>query len=307
MIPLKYEHLSEGKRRRVAIIAASRFVADLWSYPPDAFTFIGTRRGDRWRDHAIQGDDRGEQVVEILAAHSPDRFDIYFCPNAFAEPHRHTEFALPSRYAHCDIDKTDPAGYDPQPNILWETSPDRFQGIWIWNKNADGMIAEQYSKAIVYKQGGDKGGWSITKMLRIPGTINHKAAYAQPVVTLRAFDARPQKLPSSLASIERPDKEKQSSRSMSSSGEEAAAIMRRYRLRMGLPAGALMTARRVLRGDRSGAVFQIVAGLIRLGAPDPDIVTVLLANPYFVDKWGEDRERAELEVAKIRSRVEDGQ
>lgn len=305
MISPKYKHLAAGRRGRAAIEASCGFVADLWAdYDRDAVTFIGTRRGERWRDHPIQGDDRCDQVAEILAAHSPDRFDIYFCPSAFSEPHRHTGLALPSRYAHCDIDKADPAGYDPQPNILWETSPGRFQGIWIWNERAEGRIAEQYSKAIVYKQGGDKGGWSITKMLRIPGTINHKAAYDRPVVTLRAFDARPQKLPTSIAAIEQPDKERHSSRPTGGSGADAAAIMRRYRRSMGLPAGALMTASRVLRSDRSGAVFQIVAALIRLGAPDRDIVTVLVANPYFIDKWGEDRGRAELEVAKIRSRLE---
>jgi hypothetical protein len=73
---------------------------------------------------------------------------------------------------------------------------------------------------------------------------------------------------------------------------------------MGLPAGALMTARRVLRGDRSGAVFVIVSGLIKAGAPDDDIVTVLADNPYFIDKWGTDRARAEQEVDTIRTRLE---
>lgn len=80
--------------------------------------------------------------------------------------------------------------------------------------------------------------------------------------------------------------------------------MRRYRRKMGLPAGALMTARRVLREDRSGAVFLIVSGLIDAGAPDADIVTVLVGNPYFVAKRGTDRARAEQEVATIRARLE---
>lgn len=305
MIPPKYKHLAGGRYGRAAIDASCRFVGELWDYPSDAVTFIGTRQGERWRDHAIRGDDRAAQVANVLAKHSPDRFDIYFCPSAFSQGYRRTDFALPSHYAHCDIDDADPTGYDPLPNILWETSPGRFQGIWIWSEAAEGRIAQQYSKAIVYKQGGDRNGWSITKMLRLPGTINHKPDYDQPIVTLRAYDDRSQALPASVAKIEQPASTPTRAPGPAS-GEGAAAIMRRYRRKMGLPAGLLMMARRVLRSDRSGAVFHIVAGMIGAGAPDADIATVLVANPYFIDKWGEDRGRAELEVANIRFRLEGG-
>jgi len=304
-MPPCYRPLTTGKANRAATRTAIRFLVDLWVYEPDACTFIGTRCGERWRDHVIRGEDRAAEISKILDAHSPDRFDIYFCPNAFSEPHRRTEYALPSRYAHCDIDQADPAGYDPQPNILWQTSPGRFQGIWIWGEAAEGRIAEQYSRNIVYQQGGDQGGWSITKMLRVPGTINHKSNYDRPVVTLRAYDDRPQILPPSISKIEEPATMPPMP-SRPASGDEAVAIMARYRRRMGLPAGALMTARRVLRGDRSGAVFQIVSGLIRAGAPDTDIATVLVVNPYFIAKWGADRARAEREVETIRARLEGG-
>jgi len=305
VIPSSYRPLTTGKTSRATTEAAIRFLLGLWEeYEPDAYTFIGTRWGTRWRDHPIRGD-REKRVRRILTAHPSEQFDVYFCPNAFSEPHRRTGFALDSRYAHCDIDKADPVGYDPSPNILWETSPGRFQGIWIWREAAEGRIAEQYSRNIVYKDGGDQGGWSITKMLRVPGTINHKPDYDRPVVTLRTYDDRPQALPASIATINAPAAMPTSSFNPAS-GDEAAAIMARYRRSMGLPAGALMNARQVLRGDRSGAVFQIVSGLIKAGAPDADIATVLVANPYFIDKWGTDRARAEREVETIRARLEGG-
>ena len=201
MMPSRYRPLTTGKTSRSAIMAAIRFCTDLWDYEADAFTFIGTRAGERWRDHPIRGADRAEQVEKILAAHTADKFDIYFCPYAFSDNHRRREYALPSRFAHCDIDLADPDGYEPAPNILWETSPGRFQGIWKWHDVAESVEAERYSRAIVTKDGGDKGGWSITKMLRLPGTINHKPAYDQPVVTLRRVDDRSQALPASIAKI----------------------------------------------------------------------------------------------------------
>ncbi|HWK35162.1 DNA-primase RepB domain-containing protein, partial [Sphingomonas sp.] len=175
-MPWRYRPLTTGKQSRAATEAAIRFLVDLWDYEPRAYTFIATRRGDRWRDHAIRGD-RGAKLAAIIAAHPADRFDIYFCPNAFAGPHRRMALALPSRCAWCDIDDADPDAYDPQPNILWATSPGRFQGIWLWREVSPGDIAEQISRNIWAKDGGDKGGWSVTKMLRLPGTINHKPQY----------------------------------------------------------------------------------------------------------------------------------
>ncbi len=64
-----------------------------------------------------------------------------------------------------------------------------------------GAIAEQISRNIWAKDGGDKGGWSVTKMLRLPGTINHKPEYRKPVVTLQAYDPRPQKLSRSILAV----------------------------------------------------------------------------------------------------------
>lgn len=305
MIPSRYRPLTTGKASRAATEAAIRFLVDLWDYEPRAYTFIGTRRGERWQDHAIRGD-RGEKLAAIIAANPADRFDIYFCPNAFVEPYRRSALALPSRCAWCDIDDADPDAYDPQPNILCETSPGRFQGIWLWRDVSPGDIAEQVSRNIWAKDGGDKGGWSVTKMLRLPGTINHKPQYRKPVVTLQVYDPRPQKLPRSILGVSTPI-------SATGAGEIEIAgldpfkIMRRYRRKMGLQAGTLMTATRVMRPDRSGAVYLIVVGMIEAGAEDSEIATVLLVNPYFNSKWGADLAKAEDQIFRIRARLEGGQ
>lgn len=304
MVPATYRPLTKGRASRAAAQAGIRFLIDLWDYPAHAYTFIGTRRGGRWRDHPIKGD-REAQIAAVLTAHPADRFDLYFCPNAFAQPQRKTIHALPSSYAWCDIDDADPAGYDPAPNILWETSPSRFQGLWLWRKSADGLIAEQYSKNIWVKDGGDKGGWSITKMLRLPGSVNHKPAYAKPVVTLRAYDSHLQRLPASIATIAAPI-DRPAAATVVPVSHDAVLVMRRYRARMGLEAGTLMTAKRVMRGDRSGAVFLIAAKMIEVGALDDEIACVLLANPYFVSKWGDDLAEAHRQISRIRTQTETG-
>lgn len=115
MIPARFEPLATGRSGSATIVAAIDFVAEQWDgYSPDAYTFLGTRRGERWRDHPISGN-RWRAIEAVFADYPPDRNDLYFCPNAFSEPSRRTEYALPSRYAWCDIDDADPAGYDPAP------------------------------------------------------------------------------------------------------------------------------------------------------------------------------------------------
>lgn len=306
MIPSKYLDLATGASDPAAHSAACQMMADLWkNYDSDDFTFMASRRGGHWRDHPIQGKDRRAQAAEILAVHDPLQFDIYFCLNAFSKGHRRAELALPTRYSWCDIDEADPAAYDPRPNLLWETSPGRFQGIWTWQTKASARLAEQYSKTLVYRDGGDRTGWNITKVLRLPGTINHKSDYNEPVVTLREYDTEPRELPASLAAIPEPVNKPCVPNSGPGSGDDRETIMHRYRREMGLPAGEFMTAKRVLRADRSGVVFQIVVGMLDAGAPDADIITVLVGNPYFVDKWGADQVRAEQEVDRIRRRLAD--
>lgn len=313
MIPPKYKHLAAGRCGRAAIDASCRFVGELWDYPSHAVTFIGTRRGERWRDHAIKGDDRAAQVAKVLAKHSPDRFDIYFCPSAFSEPYRRAEFALPSHHAHCDIDAADPAGYDPQPNILWETSPGRFQGIWIWNEAAEGRIAEQYSKAIVYKQGGDRSGWSITKMLRVPGTINHKAAYEKPVVTLRSFDPAPQRLPKSISDIE-PGRLALAACERPASCDEIdpfkhdpQAVIEKYRKRMSPFPRAMLTADRVTFPDKSNALYAMITELAGLDATNDEIAAGLRENPHFLHRDGMTLDALCADILRIRAKWEAGQ
>lgn len=75
MMPPRYRPLTTGKTSRAATEAAIRFLMDLWDYEPRAYTFIGTRYGDRWRDHPIKGD-RGVKIAKIIAAYPADHFDI---------------------------------------------------------------------------------------------------------------------------------------------------------------------------------------------------------------------------------------
>jgi hypothetical protein len=297
-----------GPGAEPSISAAIKFMGAVWDYPASSYTFAATRcvATDKWREHPIQGD-RGAQLRKILDGHPPATHDIYFCPNRYNAASRTKEYAGPTRYAWNDIDEHDPAQFVPQPNILWESSPGRHQGLWIWKNEAPGLTAEQYSRMLWKRNGGDRGGWSITKLLRVPGTINHKPHYAKPTVRLIRFDTRPQRMPLSLAFVPLSEYRTPTPSVIDPTSYDPATVIRRYRRAVGLEVRQLMTATRILRGDRSKRVFQIVVALVAAGATDNEIASVLWVNRYFVDKWGQDIVALEREIERIRGRAEANQ
>ena len=305
-IPHRLRPLAFAEPTPEATRAATRFLIRLWDYEPESNTFLSTRKrgSGAWRTHPIKGD-RKEGIRKVLKNHPTDHFDIYFCPNAFSEPRRLKEFALPSRYAWNDIDDYNPLLFQPQPNILWESSPGRHQGLWIWRNAAEGLTAEQYSRNLWNQFGGDSGGWSITKMLRLPGTINHKPNYAQPFVRLIHYDATPQRLPIKLAAIRLSSFRVPTTANPTLHNLED--VLKRYRRAVGPEVRELMCAIRVVRPDRSKRIFQIVSALADAGADDDEMACALWNNPYFVDKWGQDLAAIEAEIGRIRGRRDSGQ
>jgi hypothetical protein len=289
--------------RAAPVSALIVFLDAVWDYEPDAFTFLSIRRADGtgWRDHPIQGK-RTSQLRELLTRYPANRHDLYFCPNAFSEPCRLKQHALPTRYAWNDIDDDDPDQFKPRPNVLWETSPGRHQGLWIWRQASPGLTAEQYSRGLWERNGGDSGGWSVTKVLRLPGTINHKPIYDRPIVRLIRFDPGPQRMPLSLASG--PLSSYRTPRSgVDPTACDSVEVIKRYRRAVGPEVRQLLAATRVERRDRSKRVFQIVAALVTAGASDNEIGSVLWVNPYFLDKWGHDIDALERQVDRIRAIV----
>lgn len=279
------------------------FLRSIWSFEPRSTHFLASSQldGRNWKEHPITGH-CPEAIAGILKDYPAQRFNLYFCPNTFSNRSRKSANAMPTHYAWCDIDGASPDGYKPQPNILWETSPNRFQGIWIWKKRYSPEKAEQFSRNLWKIYGGDCS-WSVTKLLRLPGTINHKCCYDQPEVKLIHLRRKPQKLPKLLSKtsncndwIEITD--------INLAKHDAAAVIKKYRRAVGLEVGLLITDRRVRRPDRSRRVFQVIAKLVEAGASDDEIGSVLSVNAYFVDKWGQDLTAMEDQIVRVRARVE---
>lgn len=304
-MPSRFAPLADPERHSRRNTAIIRFLNEVWDYAEAEYCFLYTRQAgsDKMACHPMRGD-RAGKIGNLLDAIPPEQHDYYFCPNSFDAPRSIRERALPTRYAWSDIDDSDPARFQPIPNVLWETSKGRFQGLWIWRKSVPAREAEQYSKNLWKLYGGDRGAWSANKLLRVPGTTNHKPERQGETVRLRRFDPRRKRAPEAIRDLSAMERDPVGSARIDPSRHVPLEVMRRYRRGMGLVAGTLMTSRKVMRPDRSGAVYLIISAMVAAGATDDEIAAVLLDNPYFISKWGEGIGEAERQIRRIRYQVE---
>lgn len=113
---------------------------------------------------------RSDAQIEI----PNDGVDVYFCPNLFTRNKRRNPHALPGRWLYADLDESDPHGLRIPPTLAWETSPGRYQAAWRLSKSVKPETLAVLNQRMTYLSEADRGGWSLTKVLRVPGTESHK-------------------------------------------------------------------------------------------------------------------------------------
>lgn len=118
------------------------------------------------------------KIIQHMEANRDN--DLYWCPNLFEAPKRQLEFAMDEHALWADLDEVNPRDIDDYPpTIAWETSPKRFQAIWLIS-GGDMQGASwpgRENQALTYHLGADPSGWDSTQLLRIPGWRNHKPEY----------------------------------------------------------------------------------------------------------------------------------
>jgi len=113
-------------------------------------------------------------------------FDVYFCSQLFGKKQRRKESVQDCPNLWSDLDTCPPEELLVEPSVLIESSPGRYQGLWVLDRAVVAEEAEDYSRRIAYRHaeaGADKSGWDLTQLLRVPYTLNHKYSPA-PTVTI---------------------------------------------------------------------------------------------------------------------------
>lgn len=120
--------------------------------------------------------DRAE-IRDYLQSHLEQSHDVYWCPSLFEFPNRRSDLAMDEHSLWADLDEVDPREIrDYPPTIAWESSPDRYQALWI-AAEGDFQGASwpgNENQRLTYLLGADASGWDTTQLLRLPGWPNFK-------------------------------------------------------------------------------------------------------------------------------------
>ena len=132
--------------------------------------------GVRWKDIPIkyQKDEIQSKLEEVFDQYDPEEYDLYFSPMPFSRPHRKIEYGKETKYLIQDIDEyDDPDKLNPTPSYLWESSPNKYQGIWELDRYIGEKEYTPLNKALAHHIGCDDC-FDWCHVYRIPGTTNHK-------------------------------------------------------------------------------------------------------------------------------------
>lgn len=104
-----------------------------------------------------------------------DKYDLYICFTPCEGGDRKKVKAKDSFIIAQDIDGV-PIPEDLPPSFYWETSPGKFQGVWVLDNKVTPQEQEIICKKLIKKYDFDPCGSDIVHLYRIPGTCNHKYA-----------------------------------------------------------------------------------------------------------------------------------
>ncbi|WP_411235342.1 DNA-primase RepB domain-containing protein [Marivita sp. S0852] len=301
--------MAEGASERDVLQDQDDFLGDLWYKPahtgPDKFGNLCFRRKGTTKmiDKFVSLRDR-IKIDHLLLRYDRYRFDQYFSPNVYARPSRKVGGVLITRLGWCDVDKADPFAFDPKPSVVWETSPGRTQALWFWDRPHTPAQASAFSKSLTYRHGGDKGGSAANKLLRLPGSFNHKPEYDRPFIPLVHFDPRPITVrPKLLTGHNGAHAAEPEALDMNPHAHERLNVLKKYRSKLDASTRSLIRHNRAQASDRSSRIFAMVAGLHEAGATLDEIASVIWSSPYFRDKYGDDINALETEVSRIITRM----
>jgi len=117
-------------------------------------------------------------ILNHLKAHQND--ELYFPPNIFEGKRRIDQYVAAETVLYADLDPVDPETLSQRPSIAWESSPGRYQGIWLMNAAKTGASwAGNENHRLTAAIGADPSGWDGPQLLRVPGRPNFKPEYKE--------------------------------------------------------------------------------------------------------------------------------
>lgn len=262
-----------------------------------------------WEDHIFEWPTKRKAVSRCVDEYL-DTHEIYWAPMVFSGPRRDEKLATPNAFLWADLDPVPPSRCLIKPSIAWESSPGRYQCIWLLDEPIDRKDHDELNKRMTYAVGADKSGWDITQVLRLPGTTNHKYVEKPPVKLMYLHKTKydPQELaeqlPSTVKGSDLIDVD-----DLDIELNELKELVWPYRKFLGPKMWELLFApdSTVDDEDRSARLWELECRLLESGLPVIEVVKIAKACPWnkFRDRPDEDK-RIFAEVLKAEKQVRGG-
>lgn len=146
------------------------FIESVLQEQPGKYVAVSSKHDGIWKDYISPSVTAALDWLES----QPEGADLYWCPIKFSGNHRRKQLAADSRFLYADLDEADPKKLLPRPTQAWESSPGRWQALWRLESPLPPAELEALNKRMTYGVGADRGGWDLTQVLRVPGTVNNK-------------------------------------------------------------------------------------------------------------------------------------
>lgn len=286
---------------------AIKFLTNIFSQQcrPGDYVILAAKRGKSWKDIPIKfGSDLKGELREVFKTYPPEKYDLYWSPMPFSQPRRQNQYSVDTKFLAQDIDECeDPSALDPKPSYIWESSPNKYQGLWELDRYIEEGEYTPLNKALAAHIGCDDC-FDFAHVYRIPGTVNHKykntPAVGLPSHTKAVY--KPKNLRKAVGGVTTTsDKGKVHSDAPAASGKGTLTERKIY-AKYSIPKKVRdLLALESLEGvDRSGTIWYVENSLHELGMTPQEII-YLIKNSVFNKYKGrrDENSRIQKELEKI--------
>lgn len=239
-----------------------------------------------------------QQIVDYCLAHT--HHDLYWSTSMFEYPMRREDVAMDEHALWADLDEVNPYTLEEfPPTIAWESSPDRYQALWIAGQGdfQGASWPGNENQKMTYMIGADASGWDTVQLLRMPGWENHKPEYRDEDGNYpqgkMLWSNGPRYLPGDFDEL--PDVAGITGQLTEALEGDIDAVDRletiaRVRLKLTRRARDMLTAREI-SGDRSGQLWYLIRALADVGCSVAEIVSIVRETVWNKFKGRSDEQR----------------
>ena len=145
----------------------------------DGYAVIGTKNAygdlDTERSFGLPRDLLEGRIARYVDLRADQ--DVYCSVASFSQPRRSKDDSeAQTNVVWADADLAHPEVFRLKPSIVVSTSKDRYHLFWILNDPVDARTAQEMARRVAnaHRDEGCDMGWTMTKYLRVPGTVNLK-------------------------------------------------------------------------------------------------------------------------------------